>query len=387
MKDANESMSSNIVGIILPILSHKQQQQNENPRQLTRKGPRISQRRPNDNDFMKNLALSQIQETVDCVYPAEYGKELHHQRRGAGSLVYVMEAMRKRGNWRRTKSQPRSRPEKGKKPEYYKYRYYSRILLLNTVQKVLSGETIRMKKKRRYAFPIPTNLQKLNFTFIQKMVVIKRYCLRAPLNSQSESSNSCYQHLKTSKSLQSQDMSPIKVTDYHGSHPITQFSHYGPREQDRGSLSQTVKSVTRKLICGSPRVNSSTTTTKTELKAAGKFTRLQTQTPVDSGMESKRLQLAGPQVLHPHGKEAEPPTRGDIGSVTSITSSSQLSGRAELPIWDMESKRRAKVSKNKVFYQLLKTLYIYENWKIQFPIPDLGCHLTTWREFYPPLLQ
>lgn len=38
MKDANESMSSNIVGIILPILSHKQQQQNENPRQLTRKG-------------------------------------------------------------------------------------------------------------------------------------------------------------------------------------------------------------------------------------------------------------------------------------------------------------------------------------------------------------
>ena len=39
------------------------------------------------------------------------------------------------------------------------------------------------------------------------------------------------------------------------------------------------------------------------------------------------------------------------------------------------------------FYQLLKTLYIYENWKIQFPIPDLGCHLTTWREFYPPLLQ
>lgn len=42
---------------------------------------------------MKNLALSQIQETVDCVYPAEYGKELHHQRRGAGSLVYVMEGM------------------------------------------------------------------------------------------------------------------------------------------------------------------------------------------------------------------------------------------------------------------------------------------------------
>ncbi|KAI4551003.1 hypothetical protein MJG53_018777 [Ovis ammon polii x Ovis aries] len=376
MKDANESMSSNIVGIILPILSHKQQQQNENPRQLTRKGPRISQRRPNDNDFMKNLALSQIQETVDCVYPAEYGKELHHQRRGRKcvGVFWGSGCLATTCSFKNFSFQTRNRTQ-------------ALILLLNTVQKVLSGETIRMKKKRRYAFPIPTNLQILNFTFIQKMVVIKRYCLRAPLNFRSESSNSCYQHLKTSKSLQSQDMSPIKVTDYHGSHPITQFSHYGPREQDRGSLSQTVKSVTRKLICGSPRVNSSTTTTKTELKAAGKFTRLQTQTPVDSGMESKRLQLAGPQVLHPHGKEAEPPTRGDIGSVTSITSSSQLSGRAELPIWDMESKRRAKVSKNKVFYQLLKTLYIYENWKIQFPIPDLGCHLTTWREFYPPLLQ
>ena len=56
-------------------------------------GPRISQRRPTDNDFMKNLELSQIQETVDCACPAEYGKELHHQRRGAGSLVYVMEGM------------------------------------------------------------------------------------------------------------------------------------------------------------------------------------------------------------------------------------------------------------------------------------------------------
>lgn len=40
-----------------------------------------------------------------------------------------------------------------------------------------------------------------------------------------------------------------------------------------------------------------------------------------------------------------------------------------------------------VFYQLLKSLHIYENWKIQFPVPDLGCHLTTWRAFYPPLLQ
>ena len=38
---------------------------------------------------------------------------------------------------------------------------------------------------------------------------------------------------KTSKSLQSQDMSPIKVTNYHGSHSITQFSHYGPLEQDQ----------------------------------------------------------------------------------------------------------------------------------------------------------
>lgn len=29
-------------------------------------------------------------ETVDCVYPAEYGKELHHQRRGAGHWVVCM---------------------------------------------------------------------------------------------------------------------------------------------------------------------------------------------------------------------------------------------------------------------------------------------------------
>ena len=38
MKEANESMSFNIVGIILPTVSHKQQQQNKNTWQLTRKG-------------------------------------------------------------------------------------------------------------------------------------------------------------------------------------------------------------------------------------------------------------------------------------------------------------------------------------------------------------
>ncbi|XP_031417361.1 cGMP-dependent protein kinase 1 isoform X2 [Clupea harengus] len=45
-----------------------------------------------DNDFMKNLELSQIQEIVDCMYPVEYSKESCIIKEGdVGSLVYVME--------------------------------------------------------------------------------------------------------------------------------------------------------------------------------------------------------------------------------------------------------------------------------------------------------
>ncbi|XP_055031693.1 cGMP-dependent protein kinase 1 isoform X1 [Misgurnus anguillicaudatus] len=45
-----------------------------------------------DNDFMKNLELSQIQEIVDCMYPVEYDQESCIIREGdVGSLVYVME--------------------------------------------------------------------------------------------------------------------------------------------------------------------------------------------------------------------------------------------------------------------------------------------------------
>ncbi|KAF5891999.1 cGMP-dependent protein kinase 1 isoform X2, partial [Clarias magur] len=45
-----------------------------------------------DNDFMKNLELSQIQEIVDCMYPVEYDKESCIIKEGdVGSLVYVME--------------------------------------------------------------------------------------------------------------------------------------------------------------------------------------------------------------------------------------------------------------------------------------------------------
>ncbi|XP_049320723.1 cGMP-dependent protein kinase 1 isoform X2 [Astyanax mexicanus] len=45
-----------------------------------------------DNDFMKNLELSQIQEIVDCMYPVEYEKESCIIKEGdVGSLVYVME--------------------------------------------------------------------------------------------------------------------------------------------------------------------------------------------------------------------------------------------------------------------------------------------------------
>ncbi|KYO42379.1 cGMP-dependent protein kinase 1 isoform B [Alligator mississippiensis] len=46
-----------------------------------------------DNDFMKNLEISQIQEIVDCMYPVEYGKDSCIIKEGdVGSLVYVMEA-------------------------------------------------------------------------------------------------------------------------------------------------------------------------------------------------------------------------------------------------------------------------------------------------------
>ncbi|KAG8009246.1 cGMP-dependent protein kinase 1 [Nibea albiflora] len=45
-----------------------------------------------DNDFMKNLELSQIQEVVDCMYPVDYGKDACIIEEGdVGSLVYVME--------------------------------------------------------------------------------------------------------------------------------------------------------------------------------------------------------------------------------------------------------------------------------------------------------
>ncbi|XP_070846007.1 cGMP-dependent protein kinase 1-like isoform X3 [Chaetodon trifascialis] len=47
-----------------------------------------------DNDFMKNLELSQIQEIVDCMYPVDYGKDACIIEEGdVGSLVYVMEAL------------------------------------------------------------------------------------------------------------------------------------------------------------------------------------------------------------------------------------------------------------------------------------------------------
>ncbi|KPP65687.1 cGMP-dependent protein kinase 1, beta isozyme-like protein-like [Scleropages formosus] len=47
-----------------------------------------------DNDFMKNLEMSQIQEIVDCMYPVEYDKESCIIKEGdVGSLVYVMEGV------------------------------------------------------------------------------------------------------------------------------------------------------------------------------------------------------------------------------------------------------------------------------------------------------
>lgn len=52
-----------------------------------------------DNDFMKNLELSQIQEIVDCMYPVEYGKDSCIIKEGdVGSLVYVMEGKKEKPN-------------------------------------------------------------------------------------------------------------------------------------------------------------------------------------------------------------------------------------------------------------------------------------------------
>eukprot|EP00057_Strongylocentrotus_purpuratus_P024325 XP_011678799.1 PREDICTED: cGMP-dependent protein kinase 1-like [Strongylocentrotus purpuratus] len=46
-----------------------------------------------DNEIMKNLESSQIQEIVDCMYPVEYSKSSCIIKEGdVGSLVYVMEA-------------------------------------------------------------------------------------------------------------------------------------------------------------------------------------------------------------------------------------------------------------------------------------------------------
>ncbi|XP_053269669.1 cGMP-dependent protein kinase 1 [Pleuronectes platessa] len=45
-----------------------------------------------DNDFMKNLELSQTLEIVDCMYPVDYGKDACIIKEGdVGSLVFVME--------------------------------------------------------------------------------------------------------------------------------------------------------------------------------------------------------------------------------------------------------------------------------------------------------
>lgn len=45
-----------------------------------------------DNDFMKNLDLTQIREIVDCMYPVKYpAKNLIIKEGDVGSIVYVME--------------------------------------------------------------------------------------------------------------------------------------------------------------------------------------------------------------------------------------------------------------------------------------------------------
>lgn len=45
-----------------------------------------------DNDFMKNLDITQIREIVDCMYPVKYAaKSLIIKEGDVGSIVYVME--------------------------------------------------------------------------------------------------------------------------------------------------------------------------------------------------------------------------------------------------------------------------------------------------------
>ncbi|OAD56700.1 cGMP-dependent protein kinase, isozyme 2 forms cD4/T1/T3A/T3B [Eufriesea mexicana] len=55
-----------------------------------------------DNDFMKNLELTQIREIVDCMYPVTFSAGSTIIREGdVGSIVYVMEEDRSyRGYWR-----------------------------------------------------------------------------------------------------------------------------------------------------------------------------------------------------------------------------------------------------------------------------------------------
>lgn len=48
-----------------------------------------------DNDFMKNLDITQIREIVDCMYPVQYAaKSLIIKEGDVGSIVYVMEGKR-----------------------------------------------------------------------------------------------------------------------------------------------------------------------------------------------------------------------------------------------------------------------------------------------------
>lgn len=45
-----------------------------------------------DNDFMKNLEMTQIREIVDCMYPVQYAAgSLIIKEGDVGSIVYVME--------------------------------------------------------------------------------------------------------------------------------------------------------------------------------------------------------------------------------------------------------------------------------------------------------
>lgn len=47
-----------------------------------------------DNDFMKNLEMTQIREIVDCMYPVEYAAgSLIIKEGDVGSIVYVMEGL------------------------------------------------------------------------------------------------------------------------------------------------------------------------------------------------------------------------------------------------------------------------------------------------------